>query len=237
MIRGAEVVVEVLDARDISGTRLPIAEKFAGSKRLLMVANKIDLLPPGASPPIMQNKGITISAKEASESHRAKLIKAIMERTEKRPVHALFIGYPNVGKSSLINLLARRQAAKVSPVAGTTKNIQWVKINDELVVSDYRGLYPNQEPERELVRKSAIKIGSEQEKYAYEFAEKALRSPAIKIWLEKKYDIDLTEAKNSEDVLTIIAKRRGWYLKGGEPNIGEAARNLMREMMNAPELV
>lgn len=236
LIHSADVIVEVVDARDINGTKLRLAEKLAGSRRLLMVVNKIDLLSEGVRLPNLPNQGIKISAKEASETDRIKLIHAIMKRTEKKFVYALFIGYPNVGKSSLINLLARRKAVKVSPVAGTTKNVQWINITDELVVSDYRGLYPDKEPKRELVRKGAIKLSGGQEGYAYEFAEKALRSPTVRRWLEKTYDIDLASAENSEDVLAVIAKRRGWYLKGREPNIGEAARSLIRAMMEAPEL-
>ncbi|MDD5172464.1 MAG: 50S ribosome-binding GTPase, partial [Candidatus ainarchaeum sp.] len=132
IIHGADVIVEVVDARDIHGTRLPIAEKWAGSKRLLMVANKKDLLPEGTIVPELQNRGIAISAKTGGEEGRKLLMKAIMARTKaKPPVKAIFIGYPNVGKSSLINMLAERKATRVSAVAGTTKNIQWVRVNGE----------------------------------------------------------------------------------------------------------
>jgi ribosome biogenesis GTPase A len=236
MIHGADAIVEVLDARDVAGTRLGIAERWAGAKRLLVVANKADLLPKGARKPKLQNRGIFMSAKEGGEEGRWTLLRSIMQRTDKRPMKAIFIGYPNVGKSSLINLLVRRQAAKVSPVAGTTKDIQWVKVSDELMVSDYRGMFPKSETKKDLVRKGAVKMGSAEEGHAYDFAKRALGSPVLKAWLEKRYGVDLSGAKESEDVLRLIAVRRGWMLKGGEPNVGEAARHLLRAMAEAPEI-
>ncbi len=236
MIHGADVIVEVLDARDIAATRLPVAERWAGSRRLLMVANKADLLPEGAACPRLENRGIAMSARMGGEGGRALLQNSILARTTARPAKALFIGYPNVGKSSLINLLAGRKAAHVSPVAGTTKNIQWVRISDELLVSDYRGMFPKREKEAELVRKGAVKLSGDREKYAYDFAKKALGNPVLREWLERRYDIDLGKAECAEDVLRIIALRRGWLIRGGEPNIEEASRHLLRAMMEAPEI-
>lgn len=236
MIHGADVIVEVIDARDVPGTRLKVAERWAGSKRLLIVANKSDLLPEGSKKPKIENKGIVISAKTGGDEGRKALVRAILSRTESRPIKAIIIGYPNVGKSSVINLLAGRNVVRVTPVAGTTKDIQWVKISEELMVSDYRGMFPKHESEGELVRKGAVKMAGERERYAYSFAKRILERPVLRKWLEDRYDIDLSEAKEAEDVLRIVALRRGWVLKGGEPNIEEAARHLVRAMAEAPEI-
>lgn len=237
MIHGADVIVEVVDARDIAGTRLPVAEKWAGSKRLLMAANKTDLLPRGITVPALPNKGIALSAKEGGEGGRMLLLKAIMARTSaKPPVKALFIGYPNVGKSSLINLLAGRKVTKVSAVAGTTRNIQWVRVSGDLIVSDYRGLFPARDSEEELVRKGAINVQGDEELHAYKFVERALANGTLRGWLEQRFDVSLADAKTSEDVLAAIAERRKWYLKGGELNLAEAARSLVRAMKEAPHI-
>jgi len=240
LIGGVEVVIEVVDARDIPGTRLPLAEKWAGSRRLLLVANKTDLLPAGTALPHLENRGIYISCKAADETSRETarmdLFRSILVRTQVRPVKALLIGYPNVGKSSIINLLAHRKVARVSPVAGTTKDVQWVRIDDDLLVTDYRGIHPSAEKKEDLVRKGALNAQEDAERYAYAFAEKVLRVPALSRWLSLKYDIDLSSARNGEDVLTLIAQRRKWYLKGGEPNLAEAARSLLRAMWEAPEI-
>ncbi|MEW6748705.1 MAG: GTPase [Candidatus Micrarchaeota archaeon] len=230
MIHGADVIVEVLDARDIDGTRIPLAERWSGVARLLKIANKSDLCPEGKLP-----EGIlTVSAKNRAPEERKAVLEAIMTKAKKRPVKALLIGYPNVGKSSLINMLANRKAAKVSHVAGTTRNIQWVRIDEGLMVSDYRGVFPRSEPESEMLRKGALNVTAEREGYAYKFAQKALRSPVLRAWLEKSYDIDLEGAADSGDVLTRIAQRRGWLLKGGEPDLTRVAMHLLKMMAEAP---
>lgn len=236
MVHGADVIVEVVDARDVEATRLPLIERFSGSKRLLVVANKADLLGEGVKRPQLPNKGVSFSAKAADERARRALIRAILERTDKRPVKALLLGYPNVGKSSIINLLARRQAAKVSPVAGTTKDIQWIKIDDSLTVSDYRGVYPRHEKKEELVRKGALNIPKDAEAHANSFIRRAISEPALLEWLERKYDVDLRGKKDAQAVLEAIAIRRGWLLKGGEPNLAEAARHVVRAMKEAPRI-
>ncbi len=236
MIHGADVIMEIVDARDVAGTRLPVAERMAGSRRLLVVANKTDLLPEGGSLPKLENNGFTISAKSANENQRQALIRAIMKRTTARPVHALLIGYPNVGKSTLINMLAHRSATKVSPVAGTTKNIQWVSITPDLIISDYRGLFPKKEAKAELVRKGAMDVRGDEETHAHAFAAKVLRDTVLKAWLERRFGMDLKEARSSEDVLAAIAGRRRLFIKGGELNLLEAARLLVRAMKEAPHI-
>jgi hypothetical protein len=236
MIHGADVLVEIVDARDVAGTRLPVLERMAGSKRLLVVANKVDLLPEGSGLPKLQNRGFTISAKTANENQRQALIRAILARTEARPARALLLGYPNVGKSTLINMLARRSAAKVSPVAGTTKNIQWISVTPDLTISDYRGLFPKKEARAELVRKGARDVRGDEEEHVHAFAEKILRSAVLRKWAEKRFDMNLATAHSSEDVLVAIATRRKLFVKGGELNTAEAARVLVRAMKDAPEM-
>lgn len=237
LMRNADVILEVVDARDIAGTRLPLAEKWAGSNRLVAVANKSDLAvrEPDISK-LPTRTRLLFSAVRATEGDRRILISYIMNRAKgkKQPVRALLVGYPNIGKSSIINLLAKRQAAKVSPVAGTTKNVQWININEGLTITDYRGIYPEKETREALVRKGAVNVDADALRHAYMFAKQALKVPVLREWLCAYYDIDLTLAKDQEEVLTIIARRRGWLLKGGEPNLDEAARHLVRAMREAP---
>ncbi|MBD3209814.1 hypothetical protein GF318_00345 [Candidatus Micrarchaeota archaeon] len=235
LIRKSDVVVEVADARDIEGTRIPAAEKMAGTRKLVLVANKRDLLEEGNCPKVPK-KGLLVSARERNEKERRVLINTILERTSSRPAKALFIGYPNVGKSTLINMLAGRKAAKASSIAGTTRNVQWIRINEDLKATDYRGIFPENEAKKELARKGAINVEKDAERYAFDFAEKILKRPELKKWAEKRFDIELGDAEDSEDVLNAIAVRRGMYLKGGELNLHEAAKSLVRAMMEAPEI-
>lgn len=236
LMGGADIVVEVVDARDVRGTRLKSAELLAGSNRILFIANKADLLPPGSILPPLPYGGQYVSARDSDPKQRRGLIDRMLARTRNRPAKALLIGYPNVGKSTLINMLAKRRAAKVSSVAGTTKNIQWVKVTDSLIVSDYRGLFPEKEPEESLVRKGALNVQGGEMRHAHLFIERALANEGLRRWLEERYDVDLAGAKGTEEVLAIIARRRGWVSKGGEPNTEEAARSVVRAMAEAPEI-
>ena len=237
LIHDADVVLEIVDARDIEGTRLGSAEKWAGSNRLVIVVNKCDLLPakkPWSAP--LPGISIRISAKDHSEETRLKLLEAIRKRARALPARGVVVGYPNVGKSSIINLLAKRRAAKVTPVAGTTTNVQWVRVADDVLISDYPGVYPSFEKKSILVQKGALNVHEEADRYAHEFAAKALRRPKLLAWLEIFFDVDLTEAKDSESILAAIAIRRGWLLKRGEPNTEEASRAVLRAMREAPEI-
>jgi ribosome biogenesis GTPase A len=222
-----------VDARDAEGTRVLTAERWADRNSLLVVANKSDLLRKDQP----RSQGILhVSARSREADDRRRLLHAIMSRTAMRPVKALFIGYPNIGKSSLINMLAGRRAAKVSPIAGTTKSEQWVIVNGELMATDYRGVYPETEAKADLVRKGALNVQADAEAYAHGFADRILASRRMREWFERKYDLALGGAKTSDAVLAAIARRRGWYLKGGELNIAEAARSLVRAMREAPEM-
>jgi hypothetical protein len=234
MIVGADVIVEVVDARDVPGTRLPVAERWAGSNRLVIMANKADLLPIGSIMPKLPHRGVYVCAK--SPDQRARIIRTIMERAKSPQVKAILLGYPNVGKSTLINMLAKRKVARVSAVAGTTKNIQWVRINDDLLISDYRGMFPEKEDPEDLVRKGAKNVQGDEDFYAYKFIDRAVIEPVLKKWLERTFDITIGHAKDSEEILEMIAKRRGWFLKGGKPNLAEAARSVVRAMAEAPKI-
>lgn len=227
LIHEADVIVEVVDARDITGTRLPVAERMSGTSRLLIVVNKCDL----AHTIEIPKRAIGVSAKKIAD--RELLIKKILEKTEKRPAKALFIGYPNVGKSSLINLIAGRKVARVSSIAGTTKNQQWIRAGEDMMLTDYRGIFPKREKKEDLIRKRAINIDDNPE-YGYIEAKRILEKPKLKKWVFKKFEI--TKADHPEDLLIEIAKKRNLIIKGGEWNIEEAAKILLRTLREAPVL-
>ncbi|MBN1169394.1 50S ribosome-binding GTPase [Candidatus Micrarchaeota archaeon] len=229
LIHDADVILEVVDARDLQGTRLPIVERMSGTNRLIIVVNKTDL----SEPPAIPKNAIKISAKIAES--RKTVINAIMEKTDKRPAKALLIGYPNVGKSSIINMLARKKVARVSAVAGTTRNVQWVKISDDLMVTDYRGVFPKGEKKEDLIRKKAINIDDNPE-YGYLEGKRILESRKLRKWIGKKLEISLEGINDAESLLEAIAKRRNLYIRGGKLNTQEAAKILLRALREAPEI-
>jgi len=235
LIHEADIIVEIVDCRDVEGTRLRFAEKWIGTARLLIVANKADLLLEGGKVKTT-DRVFTISAKTATPEEKKDLLKAILSRTKKRPARALLLGYPNIGKSTLINSLSGRHAAKVSPIAGTTKDVQWIRVSDELTIVDYRGVFPEKEQRHTLVIKGAVNVHGDEEAHAYIIAAKILSSPVLRKWMEGKYDFKIGDDTKPEELLALMAERRKWYLKGGELNIAEAARSIVRAIKEAPEI-
>lgn len=172
----ADVVLYVLDARDPEGTRSREVERSvmaaaSGGKRLILILNKVDLVPPkvlhnwliylrryfptlplrasGAAPNahVFNHRDVTV------QSTSAALFKALKSfaagRNLKRAVSVGVIGYPNVGKSSVINALLSRMggkgasAAKACPAgaeAGVTTSIRSVKIDSKLTLLDSPGV-------------------------------------------------------------------------------------------------
>ncbi|MBI4399814.1 50S ribosome-binding GTPase [Candidatus Micrarchaeota archaeon] len=229
LLRRCEIVIEVLDARDLQGTRLRDLERWAGRERLIKIANKVDLLDPDALASFDHNEYLPINSKAIHrEKERQKIINAIIAKNKKMPRVVIF-GYPNVGKSSIINLLAGRKAAHTSPVAGTTTNIQWIRLNPDILLMDSPGMFQEYETKEELLQKVAVNIDGleDYEYYGVKLAKKCITDKRLRAWLEGYFDIKV-EKSNAEQLIEKIAKRRNWLLKGGELNLIEACKTLLR---------
>ena len=236
IIKEADVVLEIVDARDPENTRLEIAEKWAGSNRLVVIANKCDLVADDPAEPPPRGIHLFVTAHPPNPKTRKIILAALRKRARKLPARGVVVGYPNVGKSSIINLLAEKGAAKVSPIAGTTTNVQWINVTPDIMISDYPGVFPRYEKKAELVRKGALNVSGDAETYAYGEAERILGSKKLRVLATKYFDISLEGLSSGEELLSLIAKRRGWLLKGGEPSIAQASQALLRAMKEAPEI-
>ncbi|MDO8553916.1 MAG: GTPase [Candidatus Micrarchaeota archaeon] len=237
LLRKCEIVLEILDARDLDGTRMKRLEHWAGRERLIKIANKCDLLDKSVLDAIDKKEFLRVNSKASNrEKERKKILDAIlaMKKTEPR---VLVIGYPNVGKSSVINLLAGKEAARAAPIAGTTTNIQWIRLPYDILLMDTPGVFPEREERTELLRKGSINVDrlEDFEFYGLKLAKKCLNDERLSKWLETYFYIKL-DRDTPEELLEKIAKRRGWLLKGGLPNKIEACKALLRGYSEAPKL-
>lgn len=241
ILKEANVVIEIIDARDPDGTRLPQVECRIGRNRLIVVANKADLVGKGQAGNLKRLGIIPFSArtKDPKSAGRETLMRAIMAKAGNAKPRVAVVGYPNVGKSSMVNLLALGAKARVSPVAGTTRSVQWIVTrNPPIFLMDSPGVFPPRDVSKMdlLVRGfSNVEDTSDPEACADSFIEKYGREKEWRDWIKSEFDLKAGYADGSaREVLEAIAIRRGWLLKGGLPDRDRAARALLRAASKAP---
>ncbi|MFH2105681.1 MAG: GTPase [Candidatus Micrarchaeota archaeon] len=229
MLKHCEIVLEVLDARDPEGTRTPILEHWAGRDRIIKIVNKSDLMFQKNLDP---NEYFLFSAKYCTTKKRQELIQRILNKREIRPIRVVIVGYPNVGKSSLINILAKKKVARTAPISGTTTNVQWIRIHPEIMLLDTPGVFSAKQSQYELLMKGALNVTSikDPETFAIEFLEIAMRDPEKRRKMETLFDIRISEADTPSEIIEKIAKRRGFVSKGGTPNLDTAIVTFLRKL-------
>lgn len=230
VVRKADLILEVVDARDPLGTRSQHLERFckAIGKRVVIVINKADLVPREVLERWKRIIGreypcIYISARD-------RLGTSILWRTLKKfargkSYRVAVVGLPNVGKSTILNYLRGSRSAGTSPIPGYTKHSMEVRISQRIKVIDTPGIIPKMS-KLELVLKSALRPEALDDPLpvAIEFVEIALKKD--KGIFRKLYGI---EAEEPYKLLKEFAKRRGLLLKGGRENVEEAARVIIRD--------
>lgn len=275
VVDAADVVLYVLDARDPVGTRSKEVEQMvmaadAGSKRMIFILNKIDLVPPPvlrswliflrrsfptlplrASKPApnaktFEHKDLTM---KATSETLFKALKTFSEsRQLKRSIKVGIIGYPNVGKSSVINaLLSRmggRPAAPVGAEAGVTTSMREVKLDGKLKLLDSPGIVfaGAQEGSKEskvqqqarLILLNAIPPREVDDPVpAVTLLLKRLSSSEeLFTKLMEVYDLPPLHSVGSDkttDFLVQVARKRGRLGKGGVPNLHSAAQTVIND--------
>jgi len=237
VVERANVVLEVLDSRDPLGTRSLELERLVKGlgKKFLLVLNKADLVPRSVVSrwtKYFESRGcivFSVSAKKGGDIARMRetLKRVAKHLAKKKRVVVAIVGYPNVGKSTIINGFKGRYVTETSPIPGFTIGEKLVRIDEDLMVLDTPGLLPS----RKL---SAYKLALGEfippEKLrdplnpAMRFLDEILRSmPSL---LKETYGI---EAKEPYSFLELLAAKRGFLIKGGEPNTDEAARTILRD--------
>ncbi|MDO8459726.1 MAG: GTPase [Nanoarchaeota archaeon] len=228
----SDIVLLIIDARMPEMSRnMNLEEQVRRlGKVLVLVFNKIDLISQQALNELKTrhtdaffvsgNKNIGISNLKSGLYILAKRMKL------EEPKIGV-VGYPNVGKSSIINAIARRARTQVANYAGTTKGVQWVKVGD-LFILDSPGVIPFEDKSTKLAvlgAKNAEKLRVP-EKAAYELVNKFILD-GKKDKLEKFYGLSLSD--DPTKVLLEIGKKRGFLLKAGKIDERRAAIQILRD--------
>ena len=249
LLKMVDFVIELLDSRIPLSSQNEHIERIVSNKPKLYVLTKIDLSDEKETKKWVDyfnqngNKAIAINLKD-NRSYEAifkKIVEFCREKDEKYKkkgiknisTRAMIIGIPNVGKSTLINYLAKKSITDVANKPGLTKNVRWVKINN-LEILDTPGILEPQYENKQKALNLAL-IGSIKETILPkdQLATK-INEFLIKYYkdeYQKRYDLDLTSTK-LEDILPQIAKKRGFILKNNELDLLKATDTLINEFKN-----
>lgn len=242
VINNSDIILEVLDARFIEETRNKEIEKLVlkNKKKLIFVINKSDLINKDKIKKeelseIYPYVFVSAKARKGTKELRnrikieSKKVENIIDKETGR-ISVGIIGYPNTGKSSLINTLKGKRVAGTGSEAGFTKGLQKIKLSEGLLLVDSPGVIPKEEYSqtvKEKIAKSA-KLGGKS------FSQ--IKEPDIVISkiindhqnaLEEHYGIK-TEG-DSEVLIEELGKRKGFLKKKGIVDEDKTARFILRE--------
>ncbi|XP_058461181.1 nucleolar GTP-binding protein 2 [Malaya genurostris] len=238
VIDSADVLLQVLDARDPMGTRSKYIEGFLRKekphKHLFFILNKVDLVPIWVTQRwvALLSKEFPTIAFHASLTHpfgKGALINLLRQigklHVDKKQISVGFIGYPNVGKSSVINALRSKKVCKVAPIAGETKVWQYITLMKRIFLIDCPGVvYPTAETDTEKVLKGVVRV--ELVNNPEDYIEDVLRR-VRKEYLTRTYGI--SEWSSHIDFLEQAARKTGKLLKKGEPDVQTLAKMVLND--------
>ena len=240
-----DLVIEVVDARLPQSSENPMLNQIIKhrGKPHLKLLNKSDIADPKITAQWLKyysQRANTLSLSVSAKNKKNKL--AIKEAcfslvphrgTSIKPVRAIIIGIPNVGKSSLINLLTQRKIAKTGDVPAVTQMQQRIIVDDDFVLTDTPGLMWHKiEDEMQgnyLAASNIIGINAYDETEAALYLLDCLKASYANE-LMTRYDLDPHEiAQPSEQIIEMIAEKKRMLLKGSQPDLKKAAMTILQD--------
>ncbi|KAI1868560.1 uncharacterized protein JN550_006476 [Neoarthrinium moseri] len=237
----SDVVIHVLDARDPLGTRCRSVEKYlreeAPHKHLIFVLNKCDLVPTSVAaawvrtlskeyPTLAMHSSITNSFGKGSLIQLLRQFSGLHK--DRKQISVGLVGYPNVGKSSIINTLRAKKVCNVAPIPGETKVWQYVTLMKRIYLIDCPGVVPpnqNDTPQDILMR-GVVRVEKVDNPEQY--------IPGILAKVKTHHMERTYELKGWTDhmnFLELMARKAGRLLKGGEPDVDGIAKMVLNDFM------
>ena len=243
-IKLIDLVIELVDARAPLSSKNPDIDELGKNKFRLILLNKADLASEKGNAmwtKYFEEKGyfvVKINSRSGAGMKQisATIMEACKEKIERdrkrgilnRPIRAMVVGIPNVGKSTFINSFAGRAAAKTGNKPGVTKGAQWIRLNKQVELLDTPGiLWPKFEDQAVGVKLAVLGAVNDEILNIEE-----LSVELIKLLDEHFPDVifdryQIEKQENPLKVLEEIARVRAWLLKGNELDISKAANILM----------
>ena len=248
-IKLIDLVIELVDARIPVSSRNPDIDELGKNKSRLILLNKADLAEDkwnDAWAEYFREKGFFVVKVNSKKGGGLKSIQGVIqeackekiERDRKRgilnrPVRAMVVGIPNVGKSTFINALAGKACAKTGNKPGVTKGKQWIRLNKQVELLDTPGiLWPKFEDQEVGLRLAFIGSIKDEILNTEELAAELIKFlnanyPGV---LEEKYGVEPSD--DAYVLLAGIARSRNCLLKGSELDTEKAALLLLDDFRN-----
>ncbi len=245
-IKLIDLIIELVDARIPMSSRNPDIDELGKGKSRIVLLNKSDLADARLNQEwesFFKEKGYFVQPLNAKTGAGIKNIQALVQESCKekierdrkrgiinRPVRAMVVGIPNVGKSTFINSFAGKACAKTGNKPGVTKGKQWIRLNKNLELLDTPGiLWPKFEDQKIGERLALIGSINDEILHVDELAVALIRNlkNSYLDLLEKRYDITIDE--DAYDTLKRIAIARKCLQKGELPDVDRASSMLIED--------
>ena len=243
-----DIIFELVDARIPASSRNPMIDEIIQHKPRVILLNKADMADPVKTNMWLEHyksqgkTAIAINSQAGNGLNQItaaakKLLKEKYERMESRgikprAIRAMIVGIPNVGKSTLINRLAKKNIAKTGNTPGVTKAQQWIKVGKELELLDTPGIlwpkFEDQEVGLKLALTGAIKDTilnlHEVSLYGLRFLEREYPDR-----MKSRYNLDVIPQETLE-LFDAVGKFRGCLASGGFIDYDKTAELVVREI-------
>ncbi|CAO3595952.1 unnamed protein product [Absidia cylindrospora] len=241
VIDSSDIIIHVLDARDPMGTRCKNVENFIRKekphKHLIFVLNKCDLVPTWSTARWVAtlSKDCPTLAFHASINNsfgKGSLIQLLRQfsslHSDKKQISVGFIGYPNTGKSSIINTLKAKKVCSVAPIAGETKVWQYITLMKRIYLIDCPGVVPPNvdDDEVDIILKGSVRVEN------IPHPDDTIPTILGRVrheYIKRTYGI--RDWKDPVDFLEQLGRKTGKLLKRGEPDLHNVAVMVLNDWL------
>ena len=241
VVDSSDVIVQVLDVRDPMGTRCHHLESHLKKdamkrhKHLILLLNKVDLVPAWVTKRWLHTLSreyptLAFHASVTNPFGKGAVLSLLRQfsrlRMDKQNISVGFVGYPNVGKSSVINALRTKKVCVTAPIPGETKVWQYVNLTKRIFLIDCPGVvyHDTDDSDTDAVLKGVVRLTDLEDAWEHIPDVVARVKPD---YLRRAYKVQSWESP--EDFLQQVARLTGRLLKGGEPDLNTAAKMVLQD--------